>query len=226
MLESVLSGRTPGQVYLESEKDPQAALVRTSLGFTFIGGSPQVAWLEATISGIAKQGPVSVVIPPVSDLPDLLPEPPATLDRLEFRDPASMDEALALPSGTRLEPIDSSLLRSCTWDEIVRLIVGDLIAYPEADLGIALMRGTRILSEAYDVYLGRDAYEIGTVTHPDEQGKGYSTLVCKALIQRCQAQGKSVIWSCDAGNPPSVAVARKLGFGEEREYRMFLYGPG
>ncbi|MFC2095769.1 GNAT family N-acetyltransferase, partial [Candidatus Bipolaricaulota bacterium] len=60
-------------------------------------------------------------------------------------------------------------------------------------------------------------------TADEHRGKGYATLVSAEVIKRCLGSGLSVFWSCETDNPASAAIARKLGFGEERSYPVYAY---
>jgi predicted GNAT family acetyltransferase len=65
--------------------------------------------------------------------------------------------------------------------------------------------------------------EIGVMTAEAHRGKGYATRVSAHVIARCLERGASVAWSCETDNPTSIAIARRLGFQDERTYPVLVY---
>jgi RimJ/RimL family protein N-acetyltransferase len=65
--------------------------------------------------------------------------------------------------------------------------------------------------------------EIGVETHPHHMRKGYATLTCAHLIAEMEQQGYSTYWNCAKGNLPSAALARRLGYRTEKEYRLVAW---
>jgi RimJ/RimL family protein N-acetyltransferase len=48
-------------------------------------------------------------------------------------------------------------------------------------------------------------------------------MVCAQLIQECEEQGLRTYWNCDAQNPASAALARKLGYRHQKEYMLVAW---
>ncbi|MFL5804101.1 MAG: GNAT family N-acetyltransferase [Roseiflexaceae bacterium] len=59
--------------------------------------------------------------------------------------------------------------------------------------------------------------------HEAYRGHGYATITCARLIQACEEQGYETWWDCAKQNVASTALARKLGYQNEREYRVLAW---
>jgi RimJ/RimL family protein N-acetyltransferase len=40
------------------------------------------------------------------------------------------------------------------------------------------------------------------------------------VARACEARGDTVWWNANAGNAPSIAIARRIGFQRERAYEV------
>lgn len=63
---------------------------------------------------------------------------------------------------------------------------------------------------------------IGVATDPSFQRQGFASRAAATLVNRAVKDGLRVYWDAWAGNEASVALARKLGFAEGREYTVGL----
>ena len=85
------------------------------------------------------------------------------------------------------------------------------------------MRGDDILSDAGVGQPALGLYEPGVFTQPAQRGKGYGTMVVARLIQEIEAIGGRTYWNCAKQNLASAAIARKLGYRIEKEYRCMVW---
>jgi RimJ/RimL family protein N-acetyltransferase len=53
--------------------------------------------------------------------------------------------------------------------------------------------------------------------------KGYASITCAHIIHEMEQQGYLTYWNCAKQNQPSVALARKLGYRCEKEYRLLAW---
>ncbi len=100
---------------------------------------------------------------------------------------------------------------------------GGIDCFLENGLGFCLMKGDEILSEGYGDTRALGLIEIGTITHEEHRGHGYSTIICAHVIKTCEEMGYKTMWHCAKTNPASAAIARKLGYRTEREFRYIAY---
>ena len=86
------------------------------------------------------------------------------------------------------------------------------------------MQGENILSEATvgPAALG-GLREPGVITHEDQRGRGYGTMVSARLVQAIESLGDVTYWNCTKQNVASAAIARKLGYTVEREFRVIAW---
>jgi RimJ/RimL family protein N-acetyltransferase len=65
--------------------------------------------------------------------------------------------------------------------------------------------------------------ELGVTTQKAYRGQGFATITCAHLIRLCEAAGSHTYWDCVRLNAGSRAVARKLGFHNERAYKLLAW---
>jgi RimJ/RimL family protein N-acetyltransferase len=88
---------------------------------------------------------------------------------------------------------------------------------------LCLLRGEEILCEASTGPAVNGLIELGVITHEPHQGQGYATLTCAHLAHQCEQRGYQTYWNCAKQNVASAAVARKLGYRIEREYKLLAW---
>jgi RimJ/RimL family protein N-acetyltransferase len=89
--------------------------------------------------------------------------------------------------------------------------------------GLCLMHGDELLCEAFAGPAANGIIEIGVETHPHHMRKGYATITCAHLIHEMELQGYITYWNCARDNLPSAALAHKLGYQTEKEYRLLAW---
>jgi RimJ/RimL family protein N-acetyltransferase len=222
VLWAVLRGRNGGRAWVDDLQTPSQCVLRTDSTLAFASRQISQAFLHQAIMHLRQIGPVWFVQP----LP-LAPQASSVFRRLEFYDCDPRSRALAdlqrLPDGLDIRPIDRRLLERCQWREEMEFFCGSVDNFLENGIGLALMQGDEIISEAYATSLGEARAEIGAVTREEQRGRGYAPIACTYLIQACARRGYQAYWSCDADNAASARVARKLGFEQERAYQVLEY---
>ena len=117
------------------------------------------------------------------------------------------------PQNTSLCRIDSlDLFQQCFWYKQRSKIYGSELNFISLGLGYALLLNDKTLvSEAY-ASIGGGYAEIGVVTHPNYQRKGYATLVASHMCKVCLEKNLIPQWSCSKSNLSSIKTSLKLGF--------------
>jgi RimJ/RimL family protein N-acetyltransferase len=228
VLWAVLLGRNQGQTLVDCLDYPTQSVIRTGARLTFFSQHSAQSFLDQAIARFGQLGVVWLVWP--SAMANHL-HPPAGGEishRLEFRDLDSQSSHLAqlresIPPGMHIQPIDRPLLEHCEWRSDMEFYCGSLDNFLVNGLGLCLMQGEEIISEAYCSSFGDKTAEIGAITHAAYRGHGYAPVACAWLIEACAQRGYQAIWSCDADNRASIRVARKLGFRQERAYDIIEY---
>jgi RimJ/RimL family protein N-acetyltransferase len=161
-------------------------------------------------------------------LRDLFPPNPDLAARaLEFDrslDTAALDPYLdRLLAGHELQRMDRALLEASPHHAATISRYGSVQSLLETGVAVSLMRGHEILSEAYADISVNGVREIGVTTQEAHRGQGFATITCAHLIRICAQVGDRAYWDCAKRNPASAAVARKLGFENEREYQLIAW---
>lgn len=86
-------------------------------------------------------------------------------------------------------------------------------------LGVVILDGYTVVCEAATGAPTHERIEVGVTTAELYRGQGFATIACARLIEMCEAQGFRTWWDCAKQNIPSIKLARKLGYQNEREYR-------
>lgn len=218
MLEAGLLGHVPARALVDDPAQPTAAVVDILFGLAFASERAS----SSLVAEALRSAPTGtrLVWRDASEGRLALPLGPG-VPRMEFsrRDAARARPTPPLPASLRFVAMDEALVGRCQWRSVVERAAGSAARFLEHGTGVCLLDDQDVvLSEAYAGFYGVDTVEIGTVTHPDHRGRGWSRATCAELIRRCSAQGFDVYWSCDRDNHASAAVARSLGFEGERLY--------
>lgn len=205
----------------------QCLLVTSFLNFTFLGRSPGAAprpeWLAEAISTLRSTQDLYLnwpAHPTAQGGPPILPG--KVQGGLEFRDrrPAPI---VPLPAGHQLQLVDGALFARCMWRDAIVTAFGTAENFLCHGIGLCLMEGDEICSEAYAVWRGAGRFEIGIVTAAARRGRGYAFMACQHLMRLCEAAGQPTCWSCFADNTASAHLARKLGYRTERADQWHYY---
>lgn len=227
---AVLRGRHQGRAVVDDPRHPLQCVLRTDACLTYFGRYTSQAFLLDAVEHFRDQGPVWLVWPPGSGvLPPMRPVALA-VPRVEFYDllphsPLLKSWRCQLPSDCTIRPIDRQLLERCQWRSDMAFYCGSLDNFLKNGIGLCLMRDEQIIVEAYASALGESRAELGAITWEPFRGQGYAPVACAHLIDICARRGYQAYWSCDASNHASQRVARKLGFRQERAYKIFEYQP-
>jgi L-amino acid N-acyltransferase YncA len=97
-------------------------------------------------------------------------------------------------------------------------------------LGYCLLKADRpgepadtILCAAFAGPAAGGMIELGVETPEPHRRRGYAAVTCAHLIRACEAQGYQTFWNAARDNASSVALARKLGYREEREFVVLAW---
>jgi RimJ/RimL family protein N-acetyltransferase len=228
MLRAFLGRRVPGQAYIDDERAPKACVLAVNYRFVFFGGEPSRPFLEQALHQLRMQHPLHVVWKPGRVRLPPGPAPDRVAERVEFSRrespaPGHLDTLAARAPHAEVRRIDSQMMRRCLWREDVLRATGSTSEFLGHGLGFCLMIEEQIVAESYAVIWSGERAEIAAVTHPEQRGKGYATVVCASLIKACENVDLSTYWNCDADNVPSMRLAARLGYGDPRPYRLLHF---
>lgn len=225
---AVFGGQYAGCALVNDPRHPSQCVLRTDAALTFASRQVEPRFLADAIAYFRHTGEVWLVWPPDAPYQPDVPADSGINHRLEFYDCDPASPVLAglrqsLPAGYEIRPIDRQLLGRCEWRSDMEFYCGSLDSFLAYGAGLCLMKGDEIIVEAYVSSFGYTRAEIGAITHAPYRGHGFAPVACAYLIQLCAQRGFAAYWSCDTDNTASARVAQKLGFRQERAYRIFEY---
>jgi hypothetical protein len=133
---------------------------------------------------------------------------------------------LVLPEGFSVHRMGRELLlKSPRLDETL-FRYGDFENYLRTGLDVCILHGDEFVCEAgADMDVG-GIREAGVVTeHAYRGGQGFGTRVTAHLLRWCDELGCSTYWDCVKLNIGSLKIARKLGYTNERSYKLLAWCP-
>jgi RimJ/RimL family protein N-acetyltransferase len=224
---AVLDGAAAGKVFTDNPAYPTwAAVQEAGFGTIYPGGALPSAVLGQLINDLRTKGDVLIGLWPDDERLQQLP-PNADYDGwvVEFSQRETPSKPFPpIPEDLALRPIDLDL-----FDRLIgREMYIDIFGSPEDSLlngfGLCLVRpssvGQKLLCEAFAGPIALGMIEIGVDTREDYRQRGYGTITCAALIEQCERKGYPTYWNCNKQNQASLALAHRLGFRGDREYRL------
>jgi RimJ/RimL family protein N-acetyltransferase len=228
--QAVLGGGNAGRIFVDDLNHPQMGYVwERDDGTLYQGGIKDREILGQMVYLLRQQGNVALDFRDGDRIPDLFPpDPEAGVECIELERPAmgsDLSPYLTLPKDFQAYRMDKELIkRSPRLDETL-FRYGDLENYLKTGLDMCILRGDEFVADAgADMDIG-GVREVGVVTEPAYRGQGFGTLVTAHLLQWCDELGCSTYWDCVKLNIGSLKIARKLGFVNERNYKILAWFP-
>lgn len=128
-----------------------------------------------------------------------------------------------LPNGCELHRLDRHSILHTEWGPADIQFAGGPVQWEQTHLGFCLLKEGHIVAEATAGPPALGLYEPGVFTQEAHRHQGYGTLVSARLIQEIETLGGRTYWNCAAQNLASAAIARKLGYRLEKEYRCIAW---
>jgi RimJ/RimL family protein N-acetyltransferase len=226
---SVLAGANAGKIMTDDLHRPTWGIVwEADDGTMYLGGAPNSQVVNDAIAELGREGNVLFGFRDERPLVGIdLPDPDAAARVLEYDRPldtGDLDPYLGrLPAGYEVHRMDRALLLASAHHDATVQRYGSLEAFLEQGVAVCLLRGREILCEAYADGSVNGVREIGVRTGERYRGQGLATITCAHLIKACAEAGDRVYWNCAKSNAASAAVARKLGFQNQREYQLIAW---
>ena len=226
---AVLDGRLRGRVWADDSVSPSTAIViEDADGTVYAGGALTRDLVAATLAGVeTASGDLIFGFADTGDpLRSLVPgEPYWRGQAIDFteREPSSNEaSALAarLPDGAQLVRLDATRLPLTAWYDDTLFAFGSVERWEEHGIGYAVVIDGRVVAESVAGPRSRRTLEMGVVTDEQHRRRGFGTLVSLAVARACEERGDQVWWNANAGNEPSIRIARRIGFRRERRYDL------
>lgn len=228
---AVLAGGNAGKILTDDPANPRWAFVwEADDGTLYRGGEYSPRVLKEAVDSLRQDGIVALGFrdgdPDVNRFP---PDPDAGAPCLEFDRSIGGSDLFpflrALPQGFSVQRMDRTLLERTPWLEENITRYGSIENFLEKGIAVCVLHGDQVISEAGADVEVRGVREIGIRTKEEYRRRGFATIACAHLIRLCEEAGANTFWDCAKFNAGSAALARKLGFGNERAYKLLAWFP-
>ncbi len=227
---AVLAGGNHGRILTDDPARPSWCFVHEADdGTLYRGGDYSADDLAEAVDLLKQDGIVALGFRDDADLSRFPLDPTAGATCLEFDRPlggrALSPYIEALPEGYSIHRMDASLLeRSPKREENINRYIS-LENFLEKGIAVCILHGNEPVAEAYADMDILGFREIGISTQPAYRKQGFAAIACARLIQLCEETGSRAYWDCVKLNAGSAALARKLGFQNQRTYRLLAWFP-
>jgi GNAT superfamily N-acetyltransferase len=228
---AVLEGGNAGKIFTDDPDDPKWGYVcEADDGVLYLGGKQDKDVLRGVVSLLRQEGTVAIGFRDGDPSVDIFPpDPDAGAACQEFDRPVNGSDLSSylnrLPQGYEVRRMDRLLMaRSPFVDETI-IRYGSIDNFVDKGLDVGILRGDEIVCEASVDMAIRGVREVGVVTEKAHRGLGLATVACAHLIKMCDEEGCLTYWDCAKLNLASSTLARKLGFRNERGYKLLAWFP-
>jgi len=215
---SVLEGIQPGDVYT----DGSAGLIWHYSGFAFLCGEITQSLLHTVYSQFlqpnAEQPRRFLLFSEQTDVTAFFAQQPNLLiEQRQFFSFAGTPQPPALPSGTQLAEIDSTLLRSLCGRITPSFSWENADSFLQNGKGYCVTVDGAPAAWAFSAAVSAEEIDIGVETGEAFRRKGYARAAVSAMIEYIIAQHKKPVWACHAQNAASGRLAESVGFVQTAE---------
>lgn len=229
---AVFQGDAEGFIYADSQERPRAACLRAGDALYLVGSPTAVAFFDAA-NALLPRDRYSAVFTGAGVAAEELARAvrglymlPARRRAAFLRRPPAND--IPVPDGVMLLAIDRSLLDAGAPG--VDAVRGEILdewrtfdAFLDRGFGTVAVAAGRVVAHSIADYIVGGACEIGVRVDSDHRRRGIGTAVAAATARKAFARGLGAIgWHSWASNSGSIAISRRLGFGEEVFYTVLI----
>lgn len=226
---AVMAGGNSGKIFTDDPAHPQWALVwEADDGTLYRGGKYEKAILAEVVTLLRQDGVVALGFRDGdSDVERFPPDPEAGAECLEFDRPRGISDLTPylaeLPVGYKIHKMDRALLELSPKHEENLNRYGSLENFLSKGIAVCIKCDNEIVCEAYADMEIQGRRELGIRTQEPYRKQGLATIACAHLIKLCEEAGAGAYWDCAKFNAGSVALAHKLGFHNERAYKLLAW---
>jgi GNAT acetyltransferase len=222
---AVLDNHAAGRVFTDHPESPTwAVLQEAAFGSLYLAGMLSQSILHQLVNDLRFEGDVLVGLWQDDPRWSFLPLDPKYVGyTLEYFDRNPDIPLPGVPAGCQLRRLDASLTKQILDRNLLIRMYGSIQQALEWGYGLCLLHGDELLCEAFAGPAANGIIEIGVETNPHHMQQGYATITCMHLIQRMEQQGYSTYWNCASQNQASIALAHRLGYQTEKQYRLLAW---
>jgi RimJ/RimL family protein N-acetyltransferase len=225
---AVLGGGNAGRIFVDDLQDPQMGYVwERDDGTLYRGGHIDTNILCQVVDLLRQQGNVVLDFRDNDPVVDLFPpDPEAGAECIELERPlrgSNLSSYLTLPEGFEVHWMSRELIEKSPRLDETLFRYGNLENYLKTGLDVCILHGDEYVADAgADMDVG-EVREVGIVTESPYRGRGFGTIAVAHLLVWCDELGCSTYWDCGRLNIGSLKIARKLGFTNERSYKLLAW---
>lgn len=227
---AVLGGGNAGRIFVDDLEQPTMGYVwERDDGNLYQGGIKDRLVFQHMVELLRKKGTVALGFRDSdTDLDLVPPDPEAGAECIELdREAGGSDLApfLSLPPGYEVFRMGRDLIEKSPRLDETLFRYRDLESYLRTGMDVCILHGDEYVCEAgADMDVG-GVREAGVVTERPYRGKGFGTIAVAHLLLWCDELGCSTYWDCVKLNIGSLKIARKLGYKNERSYKLLAWFP-
>jgi GNAT superfamily N-acetyltransferase len=227
---AVLGGGNAGRIFVDDPHQPKMGLVwERDDGILYRGGETDWQVVAEMVSMLRQSGNVALAFRDVDPCVDLFPpDPDAGAECVELERPvhgSDLRSFLVLPPGYEVYRMGRDLIEKSPRLDETLFRYGDLDRYLQTGLDVCILHGDEFVCEAgADMDVG-GVREAGIVTERPYRRMGFGTIAVAHLLLWCDELGCSTYWDCVKLNTGSLRMARKLGYDNERGYKLLGWFP-
>lgn len=246
VFESIIEGNTPGEIYLDSLKNPELYLIFDKGNFVlYVGGETAnyekyikcINYIKENIltESIKKEFYDSIKISYTSDLwknamLDIFYDITVHQDKrtLYRYDIANIDTKIVENHSCEIKPINEEILNDCKLENLKFLkeeitgMWGTVDGFIKNGFGYCAVYDKRLISWCTAELVSKHHCGIGIETIEEEQKKSVGTALTANFVKECATRNLIPHWDTWTRNLPSVKIAEKVGFYKTEEYEVLI----
>jgi len=234
-VQAVIHGIMPGEIFVNDNIHPTAALIKTC-ECNYVAGSTDDQSFQAQIASeldfwdqlTPDSDAWAQLIPQIHENPNIRKyvRRHYILSEDQFK-----EQKGPIKEGFVMERVDVELLKENTFENGEELLNwirnwGDESQFNQYGGGSYIHNNKTIVSWSISDCSYQKSIAIGIHTDEEFRHKGFAQLVVSETIKGCFEKGyETVEWLCVDSNKGSIAIAEKLGFVKQNEYTSFTSYP-
>ncbi|MCA1321861.1 GNAT family N-acetyltransferase [Bacillus tianshenii] len=238
----VLSGQQIGFAFIDNQANPKMLVVYAVHEMIYLIGDIEEEsfeeWFQAELLPIARshrEEDINIETYPqkeeleMKSIFQVIPIKQGTRVAFTFSEEAyiSSYKKNTLPEDYSVAIIDRSILQkdknNILSDEILKFW-HSTDQFIENGLGVAAFYKENIIGACLSVYQHNGIKEIGINNYnTSHRGKGIASAMANLFIEECLKRGETPSWTTELFRKDSIAIARKLGFINERIYPSYYF---
>ena len=226
---SILEGIQKGEIFVDDEEDPTAALIWHYCGFANILGDPDERFMEEAMDMMqdppeGHSGRMAIQAEKDCRFEDVILRTPAVVkyDRYIFEF-AGEKAVVSHAAETELKEITAEnyglmkgrIIPTFSWETKEEFL--------KSGFGYCLIEDGRMLACAFASGVSKEYVDIGVETAEECRGKGYGRIVSAAMVKETIRRGKTPVWDCDTRNEASMRLACSVGFDIAGTHPWYTY---